>query len=173
MVFRFLLKISGLIRKKASLILAIFWCGGILSGILLACSMGPVVLAKFPSAVCMEPTVWTAVWASCVPVLLSALALHFSEPWLLLVCYFQALRFGFASCGLRMTFDHSSWLIQLLFLFPDYVLIPWLYLLWLRLLAGQRHFRKDLVVHFLFAITIGLVHYRFVAPFLSRLVLSK
>lgn len=157
-------------RKNSHLLLAFFWVLGIVAGICFAGDMDPVLQELLPQAVASQPQLWGIVWSAAAPFLLTFFAIYISEPLLLLVCFFKAFSFGFCSHGIRLCYGESSWLVQLLFLFSDYILIPCLYFLWLRLLSRSGSHRRELVLFFLMAIAVALVNFRLIAPFLTKLV---
>ena len=168
----FIRKLSLIIlslRRNKKRILAFSWLTGILLGAWFAQSMDASLRALVLDITRQALTLWSSLWAACCPVLLTAFASHYGVGWVLFVSSFLGFRFGFSCCAIQLTFGSSGWLIQLLYLFPDYLLIPWLYFLWLRLISKRSDAPRGFAILFFLALLLGLIQFRVISPFLSSL----
>lgn len=155
-------------RNKRILLLACWACGLVVS-FRVALSMKNLLPSLVHSTITQGVTLWTALWSACCPVLLTSFAVRYGRLGVLPVAFFHGLRFGFSGFTICLVYGQSGWLIQLLFLFYDYALIPCLYLLWLRLLTVQGNHNRGYAVVFAYSILVGLFQFRIISPFLSGL----
>lgn len=157
-------------QRYSGIILASCWCAGLLLGILAAASAGDSLASKMRGAV--SQTVSIVPFLAYIPFLLSAIAVHLRQPWLILPCSIvKAFIFGFCAFAITLAFGQSSWLVHFLFLFSDVVSIPILYLYWLRCIKGdqmQKYWFSGLCCALLLA--VGLIDYCWISPFLANLI---
>lgn len=156
------------LRRNKALVLAFFWLSGILSGLRFAFTVEELPVLIY-TVTRQQQTLWTAIWSSCYPVLLTAFAARYSKACGLGVSFFYAFRFAFSAVGMLLTFGPCGWLIQFLYLWPDYLLIPWLYILWLRILSNQGNQNRYFAICFFLAIIVGMLQFCIISPFLCRL----
>lgn len=153
-------------------LLGICWVLGMLLGVFSAHGAEGTLIPLIRQSVSSRSSALGALCAALLPFLLSALAVSFSEPWLLLlISSFKAFSFTFCACGVSLAFGQSSWLVRFLFLFSDLCLIPILYLYWLR------HLRKDRITRYWelpcclgWATLICGIDYWFISPFLASIM---
>ena len=159
-------------RKNATRFLAFCWFLGIALGCMAAAASGPVLADLVRRSTGASLSITGAMTAAVLPLLLSAFAVSFSEPWLLLfISTFKAFSFSFCAWGVCLAFGQSGWLVLFLFLFSDVFLIPLLYFYWLRHIRGDRTPRTWELPAFLTAsLGIGCIDYLFIAPVLASLM---
>ena len=163
-------KLSSRWEKHSGIILASFWCAGLLLGILAAASAGQDFATKMRSAA--SQPVSTVPFLVYAPFLLSAIAIHLRQPWFILPCCFiKAFIFGFCAFAVTLAFGQSGWLVRFLFMFSDSMSVPVMYFYWLRCING------NLAKGFWFSgcctvmlVAIGLLDYCWIAPFLADLI---
>jgi len=159
-------------RKFSPYLLALSWFLGMLLGIPAAVATSEFLVPMMRQSMQCSVSIPGLLAATVVPFLLSALAVSLSEPWLLLIIStFKAFSFSFCACGVSLAFGQSSWLVRFLFLFSDHLLIPLMYLYWMRHIQDQAvHRAWELYGCIGAALLIGGIDYFLVAPFLALLV---
>lgn len=158
-------------RKKGRLLLASFWCAGLFFGIYGYLTAGTPFLSWMRGVVPGSVSIVGLLGITVFPFLISALAVFFSTPWLLLlVCFCKAFLFSFVSLGIWQAFGSAGWLARLLWMFSDCIGIPLLYGFWLRHLSGDRAVGGLETGCYLAAfVLLGSVDYRIISPFWMRL----
>ena len=106
-----------------------------------------------------------------LPFLLTAIAVLFSQPWLLVsVIFLKGALFGYCACGITLIYGSAAWLARLLLMFSDLALLPLLMLLWLRCFGPDRRGRTGLLASAGFAaVLVGLLDFYVVSPFTASL----
>jgi len=157
--------------RLLSHILTLVWLVGILCGCVAGhFSRGVCGTVVSSSASCV-PSLFGSVCAAVLPFLLSAFIISFGEPWLLLIfSAFKAFSFSFCAWGVCLAFGQSSWLVLFLFLFSDLLLLPMLYLYWLRHIGGEKNSPLDLGLVLLFPVLVGCLDHFIIAPFLASVL---
>jgi hypothetical protein len=159
-------------RKTAVRLLAISWCLGIILGYLAAVSAKSVISDVVQRCVNADLSVVGVLAVTVLPFLMSAFAVSFSEPWLLLfLSTFKAFSFSFCAWGVCLAFGQSSWLVLFLFLFSDIFLIPALYFYWVRHIHLDRISIWGNGLYILYALAIFALDYWVIGPFL-RVILK-
>ncbi len=153
-------------------ILAICWIFGMIHGAFFAHGAEEALVPLIRQSVSYRSSLLGALCAALLPFLLSALAVSFSEPWLLLVISaFKAFSFTFCASGVTLAFGQSSWLVRIFFLFSDLCLIPVLYIYWLRhLKRGKNSSLWELPCCLGWAALVCGIDFWFIAPFLSSII---
>ncbi|MBQ9762411.1 MAG: hypothetical protein IJV82_04965 [Oscillospiraceae bacterium] len=155
--------------KVALPLLAMVWCFGLLFGILAALRCQGIG-ANFYGAARMAPSLWEMLSACVGPFLFSGLAVYLRETWLLLfVCGAKAFSFGFCSFGVILAFGQGSWLVRFLFLFSDCLLIPVLFLYWVRHLYERRS-DWELFLCLIAALMVFSFDFWVISPFLVSIL---
>lgn len=159
-------------RKFSPWLLAFSWFLGMILGILAASAASEALIPMMYQSVQCSVSSPGLLVAAVVPFLLSAFAVSLSKPQLLLiVSLLKAFSYGYCACGISLTFGQSSWLVRLLFLFSDHILIPMLYLYWVRHIQGCTDRRlSELWCFIAFALLVAGIDCYFVAPFLVTLI---
>ena len=165
-------KTTILWRRTASRFLAISWFLGIALGCLAAETARSVLVDLIRRCVGAEQSIIGVLTVTALPFLLSAFAVSFSKPWLLLfISTCKAFSFSFCAWGICLAFGQSGWLVLFLLLFSDVLLVPLLYFYWLRHIRGdQGPDVWELPVLLAAAITVAFIDHQFVAPFLVALM---
>ena len=158
--------------KFSPWLLAFSWFLGTLLGIPAALAANNFLVPMMCQSVQCSVSIPDLLAVTVVPFLLSAFAVSLSEPWLLLIIStFKAFNFSFCACGVRLAFGQSSWLVRFLFLFSDYLLVPLLYLYWVRHIQGQAVRRTwELYCCIGASLVISGIDCFIVAPFLASLI---
>ena len=160
-------------RKFSYCVLALFWTGGLASGIWTWCFADDSIVSLMRSAVSGSVSIVSLLCVTGLPFLLSAFAVFLSSPWAL---WFLALGKGFVTSfvamGTAACFGCAGWLIRLLLCFSDFVGTPLLYWYWLRCFrnCGNKPALHTILVGALLFL-IGSVDYCLVAPFLADLII--
>lgn len=145
-----------------------FWLTGLLAGAISARMCAESLASLIRSAASASVSITGILMVGILPILLSAYAVYFSEPWLLLIISMgKSFSFAFCGCGVSLAFGQSSWLVRFLFLFSDLLLMPLLLSFWLHHIKGNNPVKRKGLLPYLF--TAGIVcwvDYRFIAPFL-------
>lgn len=159
-------------RKWPSVVLACFWSGGFVFGILFFFLAGDSFVSLMRRASCCRVSIVSLLMANLLPFLISALAVYIHKPWLLYGCaFFRSCLLGFVSMGTLMAFGSAGWLVRLLLMFSDVSLAILLYLYWLRHISGLRRFSPvDCGGYAAAALLIGSIDHCFVAPLLVQLI---
>lgn len=160
-------------RSKSSLwLLTLSWLFGVFLGISAALASSSFLIPMMRQSVQCSVSIPGLLAATVVPFLISAFAVSLSEPWLvLIISTAKAFSFSFCACGVSLAFGQSSWLVRFLFLFSDYLLIPLMYLYWMRHIQDQAvHRAWELCAYIGASLLIGGIDCFLVAPFLASLV---
>ena len=149
-----------------------FWCAGLLLGIFAACCMRFDLVPLIRNAVGCPASAIGLLTSAVLPFILSAYAVSFPEPWLLLpISALKAFSFGFCAFGVHFAFGSASWLVRLLFLFSDVCVIPLLFFYWLRHIQDTpAKPDREFWCCVLTAVAIGMIDYCLISPFLVRLI---
>ena len=159
-------------RKWTSVVLACFWSGGLVFGILLFFLASNSTASLVRQAACAPVSVSNLLMTNLLPFLVSGLAVYIQRPQLLYGCAFlRGCLLTFVATGTILAFGSAGWLVRLLLLFSDICLAVPLYLYWLRHISGLRRFSALHSSGFAAAaLLIGSIDYCFVAPFLVRIL---
>ena len=159
-------------RRNATRFLAFCWFLGIALGCMAAAASGPVLADLVRRSTGATLSITGAMTAAVLPLLLSAFAVSFSEPWLLLfISTFKAFSFSFCAWGVCLAFGQSGWLVLFLFLFSDFLLIPLQYFYWLRHIRGDiKPTFSELPLFLAAAAGVGCIDFWYIAPFLASLM---
>lgn len=159
-------------RKFSPWLLASSWFLGIVLGIPAALAASNFLVPMMRQSVQCPVSILDLLAVTVVPFLLSAFMVSLSEPWILLIIStFKAFNFSFCACGISLAFGQCSWLVQFLFLFSDYLLVPLLYLYCVRHIQGQAVRRVwESYCYIGASLLIGGIDCFIVAPFLASLI---
>ena len=105
-----------------------------------------------------------------LPFLVSLFIIMHSKPWLVyFTCGMRIFLFSSAGFVLDRSFGSAGWLVRLMMQIPDHCLIP--VLIWFSAitLAGKCT-RRVMILCIFFAVTIGMLDYCLVSPFLADLI---
>lgn len=160
-------------RKGLRLLLALAWLSGWLCGLLLAFLSDDFLISLMRGTLTAPVSIVRLLGASTLPFLISAFAVFLLRPILLPVCFLRAFLSGLFAGGLMRAFGPSAWLLRFFLMFGDTLTAPILYWFWLR--GVERRCRPsfwETAACISAAILIGSVDYRFISPFLARLIES-
>ena len=126
-------------RRVCCLLLALFWCVGLVLGVRAAFIVDNVFVSLMRLAVSSPVSIVGLLGSCLLPFLFTALAVFLSQDWLILpVCFLKSFTYGLCAKTIALTFGDSGWLIQLLFLFSDTCMLSVLFWFWIRHLAGNK-----------------------------------
>lgn len=160
-------------RKGPRLLLALTWLSGWLCGLLFAFLSDDFLISLMRGTLTAPVSIVRLLGASTLPFLISTFAVFLLRPILLPVCFLRAFLSGLLSGGLVRVFGSSAWLIRFFLMFGDILTAPILYWFWLR--GVQNRHRPsfwETAACISAALLIGSVDYRFISPFLARLIES-
>lgn len=158
-------------RKGSTAFLAFSFFGGLISGAAAFLFSGDSLLPMMRSSLYCSVSIVSMLLILTLPFLLSALAVSFSEPrLLLLVSYGKAFLFSFVLLGISRAFGSAGWLIRWLLAFGDCATLPLLYLYWQRHISGEVKFSNaECLVFLSLYFLAGSIDYCLIAPFLAGL----
>lgn len=161
-------------RKGSTFFLALSWCLGLISGIVLFLFAGTQILPWMRSTAYGAVSIVGLLCVTLLPFLFSAFAVFISEPWLLLpISYGKAVLFSLISLGILQSFGSAGWLVRLLLMFSDSVSVPLLYCFWHRHISGRRKLAFSEAWNAVsLCILIGSIDYCLVSPFLAQMIHS-
>lgn len=159
-------------RKSCHFLLAFCWILGLFCGMLVYLAAEASLVPLMRSAVLCTVSITGLLYATILPFLISAFAIAFSWPALILpICFCKALFFSFVSLGVLQAFGSAGWVVRYLLLFSDCVAMPFLYGFWLRHLPDKRSVTlMESALMLGIYILLGSVDYRIISPFLARLI---
>lgn len=159
-------------RRGCVLLLALFWCIGLLCGCAASRQAEAYLVPLMSAAAAHRVSIVGLLAVLLLPLLFSAFAVFISEPRLLLAAAFlKAFTFGFTAWGITVAFGMAGWLIRSLLLFSDCCMLPFLFWFWLRHISGERAaVRNDLAVCTAVAVLVGSIDFWKVSPFLALLI---
>lgn len=153
-------------------ILAFAWIGGLFLGAVASVSADKLLASTMRAAVSGSMSITGPIAVLLLPLFLSAYAVYFSQPALLVaVAFLKAFLFAYTGAGLLISYPVSGWLLQWLMMFSDMMSLPLLWLLWI---SGDFKNQSLLTCRFVVcavaSVLIGCVDLLLVAPFLARLI---
>lgn len=159
-------------RRGCLLLLALFWCAGLVFGVYTASMADNTLISLMRSAVFSPVSIVGLLSSYLLPFLFTALAVFLSKSWLILpICFVKSFSYGLCARTVALTFGDSGWLLQLLFLFSDTCALSVLFWFWIRHLAGSRvTVIKDAAICIVVFIILGILDYCCVSPFLAMLI---
>ena len=155
-------------RNCSRWILAFSWCAGLACGCCLFMKLGLSLDARMRSPALGAVSIVRLVLITFFPFLLSAVAAVFSVPTLfVLICFFKALSFSFASLGVWLLFGSAGWFSRWILLFSDSVGVCILLFFWIRHFPGSRESNVrlwDFLLYFALFFLLCSVDYCMVLP---------
>ena len=151
---------------------SLLWMCGLLSGTLLFCYADNSLVSTMRAVAESGMSISGLLCVLFFPLLITAFAAYFSQPFLLFpVIFLKALFFSFVGTGFLTSFQSCGWLVCFFLMFSDFLGMPLLWIVWIRCFHESR--RKILRSCYFTAVAfllIGCFDYAFVAPFLARLI---
>ena len=153
-------------------ILAFAWLGGLFLGAVISVSADNLLASTMRAALSGSMSITGPIAVVLLPFLLSAYAVYFSQPTMLIsVIFLKAFLFAYTGAGLLILYPVSGWLLQWLLMFSDMMSMPVLWFLWI---SGRFKNRISLpyriVICTACSVLIGCVDLFMIAPFLARLI---
>ena len=113
--------------------LATVWFSGFAVGIFICKRAVPVFLSLMRGMSFGPVSIVGLLLSAGIPILISAIAVIISRPWLLLtVCFFKAMVYLLFSVSVIIHFSEAGWLVQQLLMAYEILSLPILYIFWLR-----------------------------------------
>ena len=149
--------------------LAFFWLLGISLGI----SVANVASCQFSSLMCtlfcQRVSIVRMLIIHTFPLLLSAVLMHFSAYFLLLLFAFvKAFCYAFSSYSIYLYFGSAGWLLQPLLMFSGSSVAVVLLFYWFRMLPS-RIITRDICICCIITVCFVCIDYFLVSPFLESL----
>lgn len=142
-------------QKISNAFLTFFFLSGLLLGAVLFYLSGSSLFSLMRSGFLSSVSIVSFLSCSFLPFLLSALAVFFSHPWLIiLIAFVKAFLFSFVSLLTIFTFQPSGYFIRFILQIGDFISLPVLYFFWQYYLFGRNQIRWFEIVFFL---SIGLL----------------
>lgn len=152
-------------RVVLSLLLALFWCIGLLAGYTVATKTSFTVLMHTFSL--QRVSFVGLVFATIFPLSLSAAAFRLSLPLLILpIAFTKAFLFSFCASALTLIYADAGWLARWLYTFSDSIMVIFLLWFWVRNITKRAGiFQKDFAVSLFAASLLICIDYFIVSPF--------
>lgn len=163
---------SGSTRKGMPLVLAIFWFGGLLCGVMCYC-VSPTDTISLMCRTAMSPvSIVGMLNAVLIPFLLSALFTALSMTRMFIViCFLKAFLFSFVSLGILVNCGSGGWLLRYFLLFGDCTMLPLLYWYWMRAVTTPvRHRWVSCILICGVFVLATVLDYRVIAPSVRQIL---
>lgn len=158
-------------RRMARFLLALAWVFGLLSGILLFHFAGTPLLPLMRRAAVAPVSITGLLTVSLIPFLITALAVSLFRSAIFPLCFLKAFLFAFCAAGIASSNGPHGWLYGRMTMASQWMLLPVLYLLWLRLLPGSPKISRWEAAGFVFAaLLIVFFHHCIVSPVWAALI---
>ena len=156
--------------RKSWLFLALSCLIGAVSGVLIADAVGYSYLHLMRTAVRSPVSIVGTAVSVWIPFMVSLFLIVHSKPWLVcLICTLYIATFTVTGFAVAISFERAGWLVRGLVQFSDLCLMPvLLYCAVCRLHDGLS--RRTILFCVLFAISIGMIDYSLISPFLANLI---
>lgn len=174
--FRFMYSITQssknvIFRRLYITSLAVTWFFGLLFGIYNAMHASDSLLRMMRGVFLSAVSIQGLLSVVLLPFLLSAFAVYIRQYWLMIpIIFTKALTFAFCACCIDRIFGSAGWLIRSLVIFSDGCMIPVLIWFWLRQSDHKPLQLNTLTAYALFAVSIGILDYCLVSPYLAMLI---
>lgn len=159
-------------RKIDLFFLAFFSCSGAVLGVTVAYTSESSFCSLMRTAASSPVSIVGLMLVTLFPFLITAIAFYLSKPYLLLVIsFFESFTYALSMCSVYIAFLQAGWLVCMLLLFSDTMVIAVLHWYWIRNIHGFRDSTiRDLVSCIAVTLTVGLIDYIWVSPFLITLM---
>ena len=149
-------------------LLGFFWMLGLLSGIYVFSAIAPIDSLMRGT---LSDSVSIVGFTACAsfPFLISAIAVIFSKPWIILaISFLKAFAFSCVSLAVTIRYGNTGWLVCFFVLFHEILCLPVLYAFWRRSLTS-RHGPSgpECILWVSTSILAVSLDYRFIIPFFS------
>lgn len=159
-------------RKDSVAFLAFLWTAGLIFGTVTSFYAGNSVFSLMCGALYSPVSIVRLLSAMLLPLLFSAFAVYFSGAWLLIpIIFLKGFSYAYLAFGILSSFGSAGWLIQLLLIFSDTLMLPVLWIYWLRVLKDGQH---DLLIRTIPAVSAALLIGSFdisvISPLLAQIL---
>ena len=153
-------------------VLAYTWIFALILGAGLAVSADKLLASTMHAAISGCVSISGLLAVVLLPLLLSAYAVYYSQPFLLVsVVFLKAFLFAYTGAGILILYPASGWLIQMLLMFCDTLSLPFLWHIWLCAVSDwQGSILARITTSAFVSVLIGCVDLTLIAPFLARLI---
>lgn len=163
---------ASILRKDPTPFLAFSWFTGLLFGMIVSLEHFPTTASLMRLAPTVQVSIVSLISAISFPLLLSATAVFCFGPWLLIpIVFAKAFGYTFVCAGVLASWGGAGWLLQLLLIFSDTLMLPVLWLFWLR---ACRQEGRSVLSAIIPAVSAGFlicsIDLRFISPFLTDLL---
>ncbi len=161
-------------RRDTPFFLAFAWILGIVFGVGASYCASHSLSSLMRMTANSPVSIFGLLSAMLLPLLCSAFAVYISCPWLLIpTAFLKAFLYTYFSFGILASYGSAGWLIRLLLIFSDTLMLPVLWLFWLR---GIQWGRVDFLYRLIPAVSvvflIGSIDYSIISPFLAQIILN-
>lgn len=172
MIRKFYSEIYHLIRKHHCLLLALSWCTGMVSGILLFLYDSASLTSWMRSSIGCSVSIVGLLHTAMLPFLFSAFAVRlYGAASVLLICLMKACFFSFVLFGIYVSSGCAGWLVSFLLMLTDMAAVVLLYAFWLRVLSGRcKSLLGDTILFCIFIAVFSGIDYGIISPFLVSLI---
>ena len=159
-------------QKPRSFVLASVWICGLLLGAVFSGFITTELSSSMLSAVRCGVSLFGLLAIRLLPFLLSALSIYFSQPILLCaVVFLKAFLYSHFGTGLLITYRSAGWILFNLLTFSDTLILPVLWLFWLRGITDRGHASYHVqAIGALYTVAVTCIDYTYIAPYLVRLI---
>ena len=125
-------------RKCCRWLLALSWITGLFVGAFIAYLAGDPLFSLMRMALCRPVSIVSLLLTTCLPFLISAIAVYISKPDLLpLIALLKGVSFSMVSIAVFHAFGTAGWMMRSLVMFTDLAALPVLYVFWHRHISGE------------------------------------
>lgn len=166
----FKLPLVNSVKKTPVFCLSFPWVAGLLLGMHFAFNASTSISSLMHTVAYCRVSIVGLLLVLFFPLVISVIAI--SVPFFLFpLSFIKALSYGFCFYSVMFAFGSAGWLFSMLLLFSDSCMSVLLNWLWCRHLFGKRHILgRDVLYCALAAVSIGLVDYFLVSPYLTDLL---
>ena len=159
-----------LLRNRYCTLLAFCWVSGFVAGLWFYIHNQSTLSSLMRRIVFSPVSIVGFLFAFLLPFLFSAFAVYFHTPvWIFPISVYKAFLFASVSIGVIDCLGSAGWLFRLLLLTGDVLIMPALYLYWLRGLLNASSVRlKSMFLLTIAVFLLGCVNNRFLLQVLTE-----
>lgn len=158
-------------RKVYVARLAFAWILGLVCGSMTALSADRSFLPLMRLAPLGQMSIVGLLVSILLPFLFSAVGLSLFGHWFLtLFVFVRAFLLSCVMSGVFITYGSAGWIVDLLFLFSDFLFTPVLLWFWIHSAGCKQYVMRCGTVVLFLLLVIGYLDFRFVSPFLAGLL---
>ena len=162
----------GLQRKVYTILLALCFLTGLGFGVVAYLSAEEALQSMMRSSLYCPVSITSLLIVTCLPFILSVLAVFLSQPTLILAIGFgKAFLFSFVAMGLCDCLQSTGGFLLFLFLCTDVFSIPLIYFFWLRSFSGKEEVSlSEAVVFFSVFVLLVSLYIHYISPIWAQII---